>query len=96
MTSSGPSEKAQELALDALGWLAASEDLMPVFMNSTGASLDDIRTQAGDPAFLGSVLDFLMMDDNWVIAFCDSRGIAYTRPMEARQALPGGDLPNWT
>ncbi|NNK79268.1 MAG: DUF3572 domain-containing protein [Litoreibacter sp.] len=96
MTLNGQSEQAQELALDALGWLASSDDLIPVFLNSTGASIDDVRAQAGDPAFLGSVLDFLMMDDAWVIAFCDSRGIDYARPMQARQALPGGDLPNWT
>jgi hypothetical protein len=55
-----------------------------------------LRAGAGDPAFLGSVLDFLMMDDAWVVAFCDAAGIAYTVPMQARAALPGGAVTHWT
>ena len=44
----------------------------------------------------GSVLDFVMMDDAWVVAFCDAVGIAYTTPMQARAALPGGAVTHWT
>ena len=83
-------DAAETLALKALGWLAASDELMPVFLGSTGASLDDLRSRAGDTAFLGSVLDFLVMDDAWVVAFCDAEGIPYDRLMQARAALPGG------
>ena len=89
-------EAAETLALNALGWLAANDELMPVFMGATGASVDDLKTRAGDPAFLGSVLDFITMDDQWVIAFCDSQRLDYTAPMMARQALPGGEQVNWT
>ncbi len=89
-------EAAETLALQALAWLAAHEDLMPVFMDATGASSDDLRNGAGDPAFLGAVLDFLMMDDAWVISFCDSVRVPYDRIMLARQALPGGAQVNWT
>lgn len=89
-------EAAETLALQALAWLAANEDLMPVFMDATGASSDDLRNQAGDPAFLGAVLDFLMMDDAWVISFCDSVRVPYDRIKMARQALPGGAQVNWT
>ena len=89
-------DAAETLALKALGWLAASDELMPVFLGSTGASLDDLRSRAGDAAFLGSVLDFLVMDDAWVIAFCDAEGIPYDRLMQARAALPGGQQVHWT
>ncbi|MEL7265298.1 MAG: DUF3572 family protein, partial [Planctomycetota bacterium] len=34
----------------------------------------DLRARAGEPDYLGSVLDFLMMDDAWVTAACDSMG----------------------
>ncbi|MEO0693940.1 MAG: DUF3572 family protein, partial [Pseudomonadota bacterium] len=43
-----------------------------------------------------SVLDFLMMDDAWVMAACDSMGAAYETPMQARMALPGGADRHWT
>jgi len=89
-------EFADLVGIRALGWLAGNDDLLPVFLGSTGASVDDLRTAAGNPAFLGSILDFLMMDDAWVVAFCDSAGLPYEAPMQARQALPGGDEVNWT
>lgn len=89
-------EAAETVGVKALGWLAGNDELLPVFLGSTGASLDDLRAGAGDPAFLGSVLDFVMMDDAWVVAFCDAAGIAYTIPMRARAALPGGAETHWT
>jgi hypothetical protein len=89
-------EAAETLALRALAWLAANDDLLPVFLGSTGASEADVKAQAGDPVFLGAVLDFLMMDDAWVIAFCDHAALPYERIMEARAALPGGEQVHWT
>lgn len=89
-------DRAEEIALLALGWLAGNEDLLPVFMGASGASLADLRAGAADPAFLGSVLDFILMDDAWVIACCEASGMACETLMHARQTLPGGALPNWT
>ena len=51
---------------------------------------------ARNPEFLGAVLDFLLMDDAWVIAFCDAEGHPYTAPMMARAVLPGGAATHWT
>lgn len=89
-------EAAETLAIQALGWVAAHPDLGPMFMGATGASGDDMRARADDPEFLISLLDFVMMDDAWVIEFCDAHGFAYTDPMMARQALPGGAETHWT
>ncbi|MEM9900227.1 MAG: DUF3572 domain-containing protein [Pseudomonadota bacterium] len=89
-------EDAETLALEALGWLAGQEDLMPTFLGASGASLLDVRRRADDPEFLGAVLDFLTMDDAWISAFCDSTGRAPDAPLRARAALPGGELPHWT
>ena len=89
-------DAAETHALQALAWLVANEDLLPVFLGATGASESDLRDQAGEPAFLGSVLDFLMMDDAWVIDFCDTISVPYDRPMQARAVLPGGQQVNWT
>ncbi|GFE65421.1 DUF3572 domain-containing protein [Litoreibacter roseus] len=89
-------DQAEAIAISALGWIAASDEMTGIFLGATGASLGDIRAQIKDPAFQGSVLDFLMMDDAWVREFCDSSGFDYMDPQRARQMLPGGDLPNWT
>ncbi|WP_299965727.1 DUF3572 domain-containing protein [uncultured Roseobacter sp.] len=89
-------ESAELVALRLLGWLAANDTLLPVFLGATGASEADLRAGAADPVFLGSVLDFMMMNDDWIVESCDSLGLDYAAPMQARQALPGGAEVNWT
>lgn len=89
-------EMAETVALGALEWLMGRDDLRGVFLGATGAAPADLRAGAGDPDFLASVLDFMLMDDAWIAAFCDDRGLGYDAPMKARAALPGGALPHWT
>ena len=89
-------DSAEIIGLQALSWLAGNDDLLPVFLDSTGASEADVKASAADPAFLGAVLDFVMMDDAWVRGFCDGAGLGYDAPMQARMILPGGDQVHWT
>lgn len=89
-------ESAEVLGLRILGWLVGNDELLPVFLGASGASEQDIRASASDPQFLGAVLDFVMMDDAWVVACCDSENLAYDSLFAARQALPGGEQVNWT
>lgn len=89
-------DQSEITALRALAWLAANEELLPVFMGATGVGQDDLRARAGEPEFLASVLDFLMMDDAWVMAFCDGESLPYDTLMRARVALPGGAETHWT
>ncbi|KIN73215.1 DUF3572 domain-containing protein [Sulfitobacter guttiformis] len=87
---------AETIAIETLTWLVGNEDLLPVFLGSTGASAADMRSAVDNPDFLGSVLDFIMMDDAWVIACCDAQRIPYERLAEARMGLPGGEQRHWT
>jgi hypothetical protein len=89
-------EAAELLALQALGWLAGNDEVLPQFLSASGASLGDLPGAAQDPAFLASVLDFLLNDDAWVIGFCDATGHKYTEPLAARAFLPGGQATHWT
>ena len=89
-------ELAETVALRALGWLAAHDDLLPVFLNASGTDLADLRTRAADPEFLASIVEFVLSDDAWVIAFAQESGLPFDALSRARAALPGGDLPNWT
>lgn len=89
-------ESAENIGIQVLGWLAGQDDLLGQFLGMTGIAADDIRTRAQDPEFLGFVLDFLLTDDALVMAFCEDMRVAVEQPMLARNALPGGDVPNWT
>lgn len=89
-------DSAEILALQALEWLVAQDDLLPVFLGATGASEADLRARAGDPDFLAAVLDFLLLDDAWVLRFCRAAGLPGEAVMRARAGLPGGTDPHWT
>lgn len=89
-------DAAETFALKALAWLVGNDELFAVFMGSTGVGQDEVRARAGDPVFLASVLDFLLMNDAWIMEFCDTYQTAYDVPMQARAALPGGQQVHWT
>ena len=89
-------QSAEQIAANALLYLSQTDDLLQVFLGATGASVEDVKSSAATPEFLGSVLDFLMMDDAWVVGFCDAHGLPYDAPMRARAALPGGEAMHWT
>ncbi|MBO9446423.1 DUF3572 domain-containing protein [Ruegeria sp. R14_0] len=89
-------QSAETLALNVLGWLVGNDELLPIFLGSTGASAGDLRARAGETEFLSSVLEFLMLDDSWVIAFCDANSVPYDLPGQARAVLSGGGDVHWT
>ncbi len=89
-------DRAETIALQALGWLVAHDELGPAFLGATGATADDLRRGANDPAFLASVLEFLTSTDAWVIAFCDAHAQPYDAPLRARYALSGAESIHWT
>jgi hypothetical protein len=87
---------AQVLAAQVLGWLAGEDELWDVFVGATGADVNDIKSKLQDPEFLSSVLDFVMMDDAWVMRACSALSVPNETLMRARQSLPGGALREWT
>ena len=89
-------EIAQTIALQALAWLVSNEDICATFLGSTGTSVEDLRTRTGDTEFQVSVLEFLTMDDSWVVAFCDEINLGYDMPLKARYSLPNAEKIHWT
>ena len=87
---------AQTYALKVLGWLAARDDLLELFLGSTGSTLNSMKANAQEVGFLISVLDFLMMDDQWVLECCDDTELDPNNMRFARLALPGGEELHWT
>ena len=89
-------DAAETLVVKALVWIAERDELASSFLGASGASADELRARAGDPEFLGFVLDFLLGDEDALLNFCEDASVKPDAPMRARTALPGGDLPNWT
>lgn len=89
-------ERAQTIALQALAWLVGNDELCPVFLGASGLSSDELRQRAAESDLQASVLEFITMDDAWVIAFCDTAGLKYDQPLQARYALPGAEQVHWT
>lgn len=89
-------EDAETIALKALSWLLADEKMLEIFCGATGTAPGDLRLVAQDPEFLAGVLDFVALDDAWVMAFATVAGLPPDALIGARVALPGGALPHWT
>ncbi|MGP9790359.1 DUF3572 domain-containing protein [Roseinatronobacter sp. NSM] len=92
---------AEQIALDAFTWLCTQEELLPVFLNASGASVDDLRaaiSAAGGPdvALLGAVLDFIAMRDDTVIACCAAQNLPNDAVARAQAVLAGHAGMHWT
>jgi hypothetical protein len=62
-------DSAQSLAVTALGFIAADSERLSRFLSLTGLGPGNLRTAAADPAFLGSVLDYLVADEALLVEF---------------------------
>ena len=89
-------EDAEMVAIKMIEWLAKDERLFSNLARTTGVTVEDFKEHASNPEFLASVIDYLLSSEQMVVAFCEELSLPLAAPMEARQALPGGDLPNWT
>ena len=89
-------EEAETYALKATNWLVSNQELLDLFMGSTGVSENTIKSDIQKTVFLVAVLDFLLLDDRWVIEACDAMKLQPELMQTARLFLPGGDQVNWT
>lgn len=88
--------EARRIAHGVLAWLAGEPDILGVFLGATGVAAEELRGLAADPDFLIGLLDFVLMDDAWVLAAADDLGCPPEALGRARQALPGGADVHWT
>ena len=89
-------EIAETRALEVLTWVLAEDDLIQVFMDATGASQDDLRSNTSNHEFLISILDFVLMDDSWVISCSKFMNIDPSQIQIIKMSLDGGQEVNWT
>ena len=81
----------QAVAIEALGFIAADDRLLPRFLSLTGIEAASIRQAAREPGFLAGVLDFVLAHEPTLMAFCEASGRDPASVAAARQRLPGGD-----
>ena len=89
-------EIAETRALEVLTWVLSKGDLIQVFMGTTGASQDDMRSNTLSHKFLISILDFVLMNDSWVISCSQYLSIEPSQIQIIRLSLDGGQEVNWT
>ncbi len=84
------------IAIRAVEWMAADADELHKFMQTSGESLESLRSRLNDPEFLAAVLDYVLASEKRLLAFCESAALPPDAPQRARHFLPGGDIPHWT
>lgn len=80
---------AHTLALKALGFVAGSEGALDRLMTLSGLDRDTLRERAGEPEMLVSLLDFLLMDEQLLLDFCQDTSADPKDVHMARHLLGG-------
>ena len=81
---------AENIAVEALVWLAQDAELMPRFLALTGIEATSIRSAAQEPGFLAGVLQFYLGHEPTLMRFCQETGRDPATIEKAAALLPGG------
>jgi hypothetical protein len=82
-------EAAENLAIQALTYLAAEPEKLDAFLASAGIDAGAIRAAAREPGFLAGVLDHLAANERLLIGFAEEVGCDPSLVMRARATLSG-------
>jgi Protein of unknown function (DUF3572) len=85
-------ENAEILALECLGWLAGEEEAIQRFLSQSGIDSATLREAAGSPGLGAAVLDFLLGNEDLLLAFCESAAISPKAVHQARHRLAGDEM----
>lgn len=91
MTDDPARQAAEALAIEALGFIASDEKLLPRFLALTGIEVRHIRQAAAEPGFLAGVLAFVAAYEPTLLEFAAASGRNPASVRKAMQALPVGE-----
>ena len=80
---------AKNVAIQALGFLAADPERIGGFLAATGIGPGDIRAAAKEPGFRAGVLDHLAERESVLLAFAQEAGLRPEHILQARDTLAG-------
>jgi hypothetical protein len=82
-------DRAATLGLKALAFLVGSGPEMERFLDQTGLDTASLHERADEPDFLVSVLDFLLVNEELLMRFCDDASLDVRSVHIARHVLSG-------
>lgn len=82
-------EFAENLAIQALSFLAQDPDRLGQFLSITGIGPEMIRNAAADPRFLAGVLDHVIAEEALLVAVADYANVRPQDIERAQQTLSG-------
>lgn len=88
-------QAAENLAFEAVLFLAARPELCTGLLSSAGLEAGQLAGLAKDPEFGLHVLDFILEDDRRVMDFAGDHGIPPEEVLHARTALSGPGSFGW-
>jgi hypothetical protein len=80
---------AQTIAIAALSYLATEPERLGRFLALTGLGPGSVREAARSPLFLAGVLDFILQEDEMVLAVADAQDVPPDAILAARHRLGG-------
>ena len=80
---------AENLAIQALGFLAADPERLGAFLAATGIGPEAIRKAAAEPSFLAGVLDHVCGDEALLLGVAEHAAIAPQEVEHAQAVLSG-------
>ncbi len=89
LTSPRHRKAAETIALEALAFLAAQGEDLFRFVENSGIAADELRARAGEPDVLRAVLDYILSEDERLLAFCSAEDIEPKDVHMARHAMDG-------
>ena len=82
-------EKASEMAVSALSFIAQDPESIGLFMDQAGLDPQDLRAASATPGFLAAVLEFLCAQEPQLMAFAANAGVTPEAVDMARKVLAG-------
>lgn len=80
-------DKASEIAVQALGFLALDEKRFTRFLDLTGLAVEEIRAQASEFAFQAGILEYLRSEESLLMVFCANANLDPSVVMTAHHVL---------
>jgi hypothetical protein len=84
-----PLQAAENLAINALAYIAGEPEVLNRFLALTGLESTDIRKAAAEPGFLAGVLDFLMDHESILLTYATLTDQSPNDFVRARSVLSG-------
>jgi hypothetical protein len=80
-------QAAEDIAVKALTFLSQDPDLLGRFLALSGMDPATLRDVINEPSFQAAMLDFLMSNDDTVLAFATNHGLTPDDVLKAKMKL---------